>query len=305
MTETFREPLVVGAILVVALIAAGALASLRLPGIRDRVRTWAVIAALFGGAMALGTWALIVVMAFVSFVALREYLSLAPTRREDRPALLVLYAMVPATYLLVWLDLYGIWLVAIPVYAFLLMPAILVLNGRTSGYLAAAGILHFGLVIAVYALSHAAQLVNLPAHEAPAGGAGVLFFLLVATALNDVAQYVAGRAIGGAKILPTVSPNKTWAGFLGGWVFTAIFVASTAPLYTALPTLGVALLAVLLPLAGFAGDVTMSAVKRDLGVKDSSALLPGHGGMLDRVDSLTFTAPITFHIIAYFASERF
>lgn len=298
-------PLTAGFAAVLAVLVAGTVASIRFPAIRDRVKTWWAIAALLGGAMALGPGAVVAVFAFVSFVALREYLSLVPTRREDRPALLVAYAIVPAAYALIAFDFYGIFLVAIPVWAFLLMPALLVLNGRTSGYLAAAGTLHWGLVVTVYNIGHAALLATAPDGEAPAGGLGLLFFLLVATGLNDVFQYVAGKSIGGPKIMPTVSPGKTWAGFIGGVLGTGLLVALLAPLYTPLPWAAILILAVLLPVAGFAGDVTMSAIKRDLGVKDSGKLLPGHGGILDRVDSLTFTAPLVFHVFAFFSSERF
>lgn len=290
---------------VLAVLVAGTVAAVPLKAIRSRVVTWWVIAALFFGAVLLGAGGVVVLFAFISFLALREYLSLAPTRREDRPALFLAYAVVPISYLFIWLDWYGITLVAIPVYAFLLMPAVLVLNGRTSGYLASAGILHWGLMITVYNLGYAALLMNVPDGEAPAGGAGLLLFLLVVTALNDVFQYIAGRAIGGPKIMPTISPNKTWAGFLGGCAGTAALIFAIAPALTGLPWVAIAILAVLLPVAGFAGDVTMSAIKRDLGVKDASKLLPGHGGVLDRVDSLTFTAPLTFHVFAFFASVRF
>lgn len=298
-------PLSFGYAVVLVILVAASVASIRLKGIRARVLTWWWIVGLVGGALALGQQAAVVLFALVSFVALREYLSLVPTRREDRPALLLAYLVVPLAYFFIFIDWYGITLVLIPVYAFLLMPAVLVLNGRTKGYLAAAGTLHWGLVVTVYNIGYAPMLMNVPDREAPQGGAGLLFFLLVVTALNDVFQYIAGRAIGGPKILPTISPNKTWAGFLGGVAGTAVVVVLMAPLFTGMPWRAVALLAVLLPVAGFAGDVTMSAIKRDLGVKDSSKLLPGHGGVLDRVDSLTFTAPITFHVFAFFVSERF
>lgn len=298
-------PLLAGVAAVVGLLVVGAGVSVFVPSIRARVKTWVVIAGLIVVALVAGRVATIVLFACVSFIALREFLSLVPTRREDRAALLVAYALVPVSYLLIGLDRYGIWLVTVPVFAFLLMPAVLVLNGRTSGYLAAAGIINWGLVVTVHNLGYVAHFMNVPASEAPAGGAGLLFFLLVATGLNDVFQYVAGRSIGGPKIVPSVSPNKTWSGFIGGVVGTAVLVMAIGPLFTALPTGPLALLAVLLPVAGIAGDVTMSAVKRDLGVKDSGKLLPGHGGAIDRLDSLTFTAPITFHLVAYVASERF
>lgn len=305
MFDQVPLPLLYGFAAILAILVAASIASIWLAGIRARTATWWVIAFLIGGGILAGQPVVVLLFALISFVALREYLSLAPTRREDRPALILAYLVVPVAYLFIWLDWYGITLVAIPVYAFLLMPAVLVLNGRTSGYLASAGILHWGLVVTVYNLGYAPMLMNVPDTEAPAGGAGLLFFLLVVTSLNDVFQYIAGRIIGGPKILPTISPNKTWAGFLGGVVGTAAVVAVLSPLFTGLPAVPTVILALLLPVAGFAGDVTMSAIKRDLGVKDTSKLLPGHGGVLDRVDSLTFTAPLTFHIFAFFASERF
>ena len=305
LTTTVPTALLAGFGAILAVLVVASLAAVRLAGIRARVATWWAIVALVAGAIVLGPAGVVVLFALISFMALREYLSLAPTRREDRPALLLAYAVVPASYLFIWLDWYGITLVAIPVYAFLLLPAVLVLNGRTKGYLAATGILHWGLVVTVYNLGYAALFMNVPAAEAPAGGAGLLFFLLVVTSLNDVFQYIAGRLIGGPKILPSISPNKTWAGFLGGWLGTAVLIAVLAPIYTGMPLRAVVILALVLPVAGFAGDVTMSAIKRDLGVKDASKLLPGHGGVLDRVDSLTFTAPITFHVFAFFSSARF
>jgi phosphatidate cytidylyltransferase len=145
-----------------------------------------------------------------------------------------------------------------------------------------------------------------PPNETPqAGPAGLVFFLLFATEANDVLQYVFGKLLGRHKVLPTVSPNKTWEGFIGGWISTGVLVFFLAPVFTPLAGWPAALLAFGLPLAGFAGDVTMSAIKRDIGVKDTSKLIPGHGGVLDRVDSLTFTAPLYFHILAYYVLPKY
>jgi phosphatidate cytidylyltransferase len=145
-----------------------------------------------------------------------------------------------------------------------------------------------------------------PASETPqAGPAGLVFFLLFVTQLNDVAQYCWGKAFGRTKITPSVSPNKTWEGAIGGWLTTALVIWFLGPVFTPLSGLGLAITSVLLPVTGFAGDITMSAIKRDLGVKDTGQLLPGHGGALDRLDSLTFTAPVFFHLLAFFAVARF
>ena len=274
--------------------------------LNTRITSWWVMIALLAGALLAGWQATTALFALISFVALREFLSLAPTRREDRLIVLFAYLTIPICYLLVANDQYQIYLVAIPVWFFVATPFLMALAGQTRGYLASVATFNWGVAACVYTLGYVPLLMHVPAVEAPhAGPAGLVFFLLLATEANDVLQYVCGKLFGRHKVLPTVSPNKTWEGFLGGWALTAAIVWLLAPVFTPIDETGRWLLAALLPLAGFAGDVTMSAVKRDLGVKDTSALIPGHGGVLDRIDSLTFTAPLYFHLLAYYGLAKY
>ncbi|HRD28599.1 MAG TPA: phosphatidate cytidylyltransferase [Caulobacter sp.] len=273
--------------------------------LRQRMSSWWVMIALIAAALLLGWQATLGLFAVVSFIALREFLSLAPTRREDRLIILACYLAIPVSYAFVAADIYGIYLVVIPVYAFLTLPWLMAVIGQTKGYLSSVALFHWGLMTCVYNIGYAAFLMRTPAEEAPAGAAGLVFFLLVATEFNDVAQYVWGKLFGRHKIIPKVSPNKTWEGFLGGWATTAALIWFVGPLFMPLGGVGLATMALVVPVAGFAGDVTMSAIKRDIGVKDTSHLIPGHGGILDRIDSLTFTAPLYFHLLAWFSLEKF
>ena len=125
-------------------------------------------------------------------------------------------------------------------------------------------------------------------------------FLLLLTELNDVAQYCWGKLLGKHKISPTVSPNKTMEGFIGGVLTTVPLAMLLAPWLTPFSSLDAVLAGALIAVAGFFGDLSLSALKRDLGIKDSGNLLPGHGGILDRVDSLTYTAPLFFHFTRYY-----
>jgi phosphatidate cytidylyltransferase len=243
----------------------------------------------------------VILFAVVSFIALREFLSLAPIRPEDRLIVLVAYLTIPISYAFVWAGTYGFFLVFVPIYVFLLVPFLMACIGQTRSYLTTAATFHWAIVTCVYNIGFAAYLMKTPLSEPlPAGPAGMVFFLLVVTEANDVAQYCWGKTLGKRKIMPKVSPNKTWEGFLGGWVTTAALIWFLGPFFLPISGVGLATLAVFLPLAGFAGDVTMSAIKRDIGVKDTSHLIPGHGGLLDRLDSLTFTAPLFFHFVRYF-----
>jgi phosphatidate cytidylyltransferase len=195
--------------------------------------------------------------------------------------------------------------VFIPVWVFLVTPFLMAIIGQTRNYLQRAAGFHWGEVACVYSIGFVVWLMRTPANlPMPAGPAGLVFLLLVATEANDVAQYCWGKLFGRRKIMPTVSPNKTREGFLGGWATTALLIWLIGPVFAPLAGVNLAIMAALLPLAGFAGDVTLSAVKRDIGVKDSSHLIPGHGGILDRIDSLTFTAPLYFHLMTFFALHR-
>jgi phosphatidate cytidylyltransferase len=307
-------PLVWGLAGVLTLLTLGALAAGLLPlvrrghdytTLRQRVISWWVMVALLSVALALGWQATLVLFAAISFIALREFLSLAPAHREDRLIILACYLVVPISYWWIAVDEYGIYLVFIPVWVFLVTPFLMAIIGQTRNYLQRAASFHWGEVACVYAIGFVVFLMRTPEKlPMPAGPAGLVFLLLVATAANDVAQYCWGKLLGRHRIMPTVSPNKTWEGFLGGWATTGTLIWGIGPIFAPLAGLDLAIMAVVLPLAGFAGDVTLSAVKRDIGVKDTSRLIPGHGGILDRIDSLTFTAPLYFHLMTFFALHR-
>jgi phosphatidate cytidylyltransferase len=292
------------ALLLAATAAVWALGRLRpaadFTELRQRVRTWWVMAAIFALAMLLSRRISLAFFAFVSFLALKEYLSLIPTRRADRSVLLWAYLAIPLQYL--WIDMrwYGMFIIFIPVYAFLLLPMRMVLIGETEGFLRAAGTLHWGLMATVFSISHVAFLLVLPQDLNPhGGGAGLVLYLVFLTQFNDVAQYLWGRTLGRHEVIPKVSPGKTVEGLLGGLLTTLALAWMLAPWLTPL-TSGEALLAgVVIGLGGFVGDVVISALKRDLGIKDSGTLLPGHGGILDRIDSLSYTAPLFFHFFWY------
>lgn len=266
----------------------------------QRVKSWWVMVAVFSAALLMSRNISIVFFALVSFLALKEYLSLIPTRRADRSVLFWAYLAIPIQYLWVAQEWYGMFIIFIPVYVFLFLPMRMVLIGETREFLRAAGTLHWGLMTTVFSLSHLAYLLVLPAKPGhAAGGAGLLLFLVFLTQFNDVLQFVWGKTIGRHKIIPKVSPNKTWEGFLGGVSTTALIALAIGPHLTPLDG-GQSLIAgLLIGLSGFIGDVTISALKRDIGVKDASDLIPGHGGILDRVDSLTYTAPLFFHFVYY------
>ncbi len=284
------------ATLVVAWITRG-----RPPGneLRLRVKSWWLILGLFALAILLGAKGAVWLFGLVSFLALKEYFSLIPTRRSDRRVLFWAYLSIPLQYYWVAIGWYGMFIIFIPVYLFLLVPLRKVLIGETEGFLHSVGTIHWGLMTTVFSLSHAAFLLALPEQISPAGGAGLLLYLVVLTELNDVAQYLWGKSLGKRKVAPNVSPGKTYGGLLGG-VFTTVLLAWFAgPWLTPLSGYQALAAGLIIGVFGFVGDISISAVKRDIGIKDSGTLIPGHGGILDRVDSLTYTAPLFFHYLYY------
>jgi phosphatidate cytidylyltransferase len=267
-----------------------------------RIQTWWWLVVLMFAALTFHRTVAIVIFAVVSFMAFKEFLSIAPTRRADNRVLLLAYAAIPIQYLWAGISWYGMFIIFIPVYVFLLLPMRMVLVGETQGFLRAAGTIQWGLMTTVFSISHVGYLLMLPARHGTGDrvtGEMLVFYLLALTQSNDVAQYLWGKAFGKHAVAPKVSPNKTIEGLIGGIATTTLLAWLLAPYLTPMSSLHAAGCGLLISVFGFIGDVVISAVKRDIGVKDSGTLLPGHGGILDRLDSLTYTAPLFFHYIYY------
>lgn len=266
-----------------------------------KMKTWWLIIVFFSMMVFCNTNIAIACIGFVSFLSLKEYFSLIPIRKSDRRVLFWAYLAVPIQYYIIATGWYQLFIIFIPVYVFLFLPFRMVLLGETKDFLANVSRIQWGLMITVFSMGHIAYLLKLDPIKNPAGNrAGLIIFIVALTQFNDVAQYCWGKALGKSKIVPTVSPNKTWVGFLGGVGTTTVLSGIIAPYLTPISFGASLFIGALIGVGGFIGDVSISALKRDMGVKDSGSMLPGHGGILDRVDSLSYTAPIFFHFVDYF-----
>ena len=265
-----------------------------------RIRAWWAMVAVFGIAIATGGYGSLVMFAVVSFLALREFMTLLPTRRADHRAMLwAFFLFLPLQYWFVATNWYGMFALLIPVYAYLLLPSMQVLAGDTEDFLSRTSRLQWVLMICVFCVSHAPALLMLEIPGFVGQNAKLLLYLVVVTQISDVLQYTVGKLFGRRKAVPTVSPNKTVEGYLGGG---GLAVLLGAALWWATPfnPWQAALMSLVIVVAGIAGGLVMSAVKRDRQVKDFGALLPGHGGVLDRIDSLCFSAPLFFHLTRFY-----
>jgi phosphatidate cytidylyltransferase len=267
-----------------------------------RTRSWWVMIGLFSFALLSHRTVALWFLGFVSFLALKEFFSMIPTRRADRRVLFWAYIAVPLQFYWAATEWYGMFIIFVPVYMFLFIAFRMVIAQSTQGFLRAAATIHWGLMTCVFSLSHLAYLLVLPRITAggSVGGGGLLLYLVFLTEFNDIAQYCWGKTFGKHKVLPVVSPKKTWEGLVGGVLTTTAAAALLAPYLTPFDLLHALLAGLIIGVFGFVGDVSISAVKRDIGVKDMGAMIPGHGGIMDRVDSLTFTAPLFFHYTYYF-----
>jgi phosphatidate cytidylyltransferase len=332
-----------------------------------RVRAWWMMYAILFAAFSLGFETTIILFGCVSFWALREFITMTPTRRADHRALFwVLIVFTPLQYLLVGIDrafvapapgtwtgwmadslglrgmqFYGLYSIMIPVYCSLFIPARIALSGDYKRFLERTAKIQAGLLICVYSLSHAPALLQLnmmtwkPATRAVASTeqaiekvekspgstsitnfpvgvakrpwsegaqAGLLFYFILIVQTGDVFQYVWGKAFGRRVIAPEINASRTWEGFLGGAATTTVLGAM---LWWVTPfrIWEAALMSLITAIMGFAGRLTMSAIKRDRGVTDTGTLVQGHAGVLDRIDSICFSAPVFFHLTRFFFSD--
>jgi phosphatidate cytidylyltransferase len=269
-----------------------------------RLRAWWLMCSVLAAAFLVGPTATVVLFGLLSFWALREFITLTPTRLGDHRALFwVFFLFTPLQYLLIRMigknELYN---VLIPVYAFLFILARVAITGDYKRFLERTAKIQAGLLICVYCLSFAPALLflNLPKREGMEGANfRLLFFFILIVQLSDALQFLWSKIAGRTVVAPTVSPSKTWEGFAGG---TASATLLGAALWWATPfePWGAAGMSLLASIMGFAGGMTMSAIKRDRGVKDYGTLVEGHGGVLDRIDSICFAAPVFFHVTRFY-----
>lgn len=265
-----------------------------------RVKAWWAMVIAIGLAAALGRTAVIVLFGLVSFFALREFLTLTPTRRADHLALaFAFFFALPMQYYLVGAEWYGLFAIFIPVYVFLALPILAAVGSDTTRFLARTSEVQWGLMISVYCISHVPALLTLRIPGFEGRNLLLVFFLLLVVQASDVFQYVWGKLLGKRRVAPELSPSKTVEGLAGG-AASAVALGTALWWITPFGVVGAGAISLLIVAIGFLGGLVMSAIKRDRGVKDWGAMIEGHGGMLDRLDSVCFAAPVFFHVTRYF-----
>ena len=298
----------VGVVLVVASLVGFALKKLVAHGephgvidnLNTRVKAWWVMVAVIGVAFMAGRAGVTVLFLLVSFAALREFMSLSYTRTGDHYALVAsFFVVLPAQYALVYVGWYGLYTIFIPVYVFLFLPILVAVAGDTTRFQERAAKMQWGLMVAVFCISHVPALLTLEIPGYEDRNLLLIAYLVLVVQSSDVLQYVWGKLAGRRPVAPQVSPSKTWEGLVGG-IASATAIGAALYWLTPFTWWQSVLMALAINLMGFFGGLVMSAIKRDRGVKDWGTLIEGHGGMLDRLDSVAFAAPVFFHLTRYF-----
>ncbi len=335
---------------------------------RSRIRGWWLLFGSLTCALLVGPVATIFLFGLISFWALREYITLTPTRPADHGTLVgIFFLCTPLQFILVgvsdnWfrslfgIGTYQVFSILIPAYAFLILPATIAVSGDPQRFLERIAKIQVGLLICVYSISFAPALLtlNLPIEQnkqviaseifaegienrviAPiekavmtngndnkvqtdsveqemvlpvetprktlmAVNLSLLFCFVLLIQLSDIFQYLWSSVLRGHPVASTINSNKTWEGVFCGAFSTALLAVA---LWTFMPFRfwwQVALSGFIISLMGFAGSITMSAIKRDRGVADYGTLVEGHNGILDRIDSLCFAAPVFYHLVWIF-----
>ncbi|HEV2102742.1 MAG TPA: phosphatidate cytidylyltransferase [Candidatus Acidoferrum sp.] len=254
--------------------------------------------------LVLGRIGSLVLFAILSFLAMREYLTLVPTRRGDHRTLFwSFFVIMPLQYCVLGFHWYVLLAILIPVLACVFIPTSIAVAGDTAHFLERAAKIQFGLMVCGYCLSHVAALLQLKIPGFEGHPARLLLYLGIVDQMNDLLQYVWGKLIGRHKIAWRVSPEKTWEGSLGGLVSATALgtLLWWATPFTPLQSAGMSFTICIL---GFAGGLVMSAIKRDIGIKDFGAVIERREGILDRIDSLCFAAPIFFHLVRFYFLQQ-
>ncbi len=299
-----------GAILVFASLIGGILRQKLSPNgenpvienLSARITSWWVMVIMLGLAFLAGRTGVILLFALCSFAALREFLTLTTHDRADHWSLVACFFLIlPLQYAFLATDWYGMYSIFVPVYAFLLLPIASALRGSTKDFLIRVSQTQWALMICVYCTSHVPALLYLQIPGFEGRNVILIAYLIFIVQLSDVLQYVWGKLVGRTKVAPNLSPSKTWEGLIGG-ALSASAVGTALFWMTPFSPLLAAAMCLMITTLGFFGGLVMSAIKRDRGVKDWGHLIAGHGGFIDRLDSVIFAAPIFFHVTRFFWS---
>jgi phosphatidate cytidylyltransferase len=262
-----------------------------------RIHAWWVMVGAIATSFVFGKLGVVVLFFFISFYALREYLTLSYSRRGDHLAMAACFFIgLPVQYYLVGIEYYGLYSIFIPVYAFLMLPILSVFSQDTKRFLERSAKIQWGLMLCVFCVSHVPALLILQIPGFEGRNLLLIAYLVIVVQGSDVLQYVWGKLLGQHKVAPELSPSKTWEGLVGGVASATVLGAALYWLTPFTPWQSAAI-ALLLCMMGFLGGLVMSGIKRDRGVKDWGDMIEGHGGMLDRLDSIVFAAPIFFHVV--------
>lgn len=264
-----------------------------------RVQSWWGMVTFIGVALITGKVGVMILFAFASFAALREFLTLTAKAQADHMSLaLAFFAVLPLQYVFVGFGWDRLYTVFIPVYAFLLLPIVSALRGDADRYLIRVAETQWGLMIAVFCVSHVPALMTIDIDGYADRAVLMIAFLVMVVQLGDLLEYFFGRRLGKTKIAPGLSP-KTWEGVACG-IISAMLIGAMLSWITPFGIVGAMLMAGLASTVGMFGSLVFAAIKRDRGVKDWSHLIPGQGGFVDQLDSVIFAAPIFYHATKFF-----
>lgn len=274
-----------------------------LPKIGTRISFLWVMILFFIAAVLIDQWILILYIWFIAFLALKEFFSITPSRRADRRVLFVGYLSLPIQFIFILLGWREAFIVFVPIWVFLVLPMVMVIIGETQGFLRAWSTMGWGIITTVYSLGYLAYLLVLPAAtHPPVGGTGLFLFVVGMAQLNHTAQYAFGRLFPSPRFSLKVSQTRNWASLIGSILATIPVAWFFAPLLTPFGGfLGVAM-GILLAIGAFIGYIILSAIKHDLQIKDRGTMTPGQGGVLNRIDTFVYTAPLFYYLtVQYYA----
>jgi phosphatidate cytidylyltransferase len=272
---------------------------------RMRVNAWWILCSIVAATFFIGKTATVGLACLSALWALREFFTITPTRKGDSLTLfIVLVLITPFQFVLVGFDNYPLYSIMIPVYAFLAIPGLIAMAGDYKRFLERTAKIEAGMLICVYCLSYAPALLTLELEPPPGGAlppganARLLFFFVLIVQLSDALHYAWAQIPSKHVIVPTINPTKTWEGLLFGSASVTL-IGGVLWWATPFPWWMAAAMSLVTSVMCFAGGLTLSAIKRDRGVRDYGTLVEGHGGLLDRIDSLCFAAPVFFHFTLY------